>query len=161
MLCELRVNNQQLFKYVIALFFLVWEIDLGTSLIQIPSYPNLAYNYVPQQRAHHPRRSHEPDAACRPHLDGGRHYSRGAAAAANKGTSPTHCDPQVRILPSTRLANIHEQPLTRAVCTCVRAVACSSATTRQRRRYANAEARMRRLIVSCRTCPRHRRRSAR
>ena len=69
------------------------------------------------------RRIHEPHAARRPHLDGARHSSRGAAATANKGTSSTNSDPQVRTEPSTRLAIIHQQPLTRADWMCVRAVA--------------------------------------
>ena len=69
------------------------------------------------------RRPHEPHAARRPHLDGSRHSSRGAAATANKGTTPTHSDPQVRTEPSTRLAIIHQQHLTRADWMCVRAVA--------------------------------------
>ena len=64
-----------------------------------------------------------PHAARRPHLDGGRHSSREAAAAANKGTSPTHSDPQVRTPHCTRLAIIHQQALTRTVWMCVRAVA--------------------------------------
>ena len=51
-----------------------------------------------------PRRSYGPHAAKRPHLDGARHSSRGAVAAANKGTSATHSNPQVRI-PRTRLVS--------------------------------------------------------
>ena len=66
---------------------------------------------------------------------------------------PTKAPPQpIAILrcaysPARASQWIHQQPLTLAVWMCVRAVACSSATTRQRRRCANAEARMRRLIV--------------
>ena len=93
-------------------------------------------------------------------MDGGRHYSRGAAAAADKGTSPTHSDPHVRITQSTRLATIHQQPLTRTFWMCAHAVACSLATTQKVRRCANAEARMKRLVVLCRTYPRLRRSSA-
>ena len=135
----------QLFQNVIILFLFVGLFGFNSELIRVSSLRPESCRLSPEECC--TPVGHEPHAACRPPLDGRRHSSRGAAAAANKGTSPTHCDPQVRILPSTRLAIIHQQPLTRAVWMCVRAVACSSATTRQRRRCANAEARMRRLIV--------------
>ena len=61
---------------------------------------------------------HEPHAAWRPHLDGARHSPRRAAAAANKGTSATHSNPQVRV-PRTRLA-ILAAPDTHSLDVCAR-----------------------------------------
>ena len=92
-----------------------------------------------------PRRIDGPHAARRPDLDGARHSSRGAAAAANKGASATHSDPQVRT--RQHAPRTPQQPLTRAVWLCVRPVACSSLTPRRARRCANAEARRRRLNI--------------
>ena len=105
--------------------------------------PDSAPPFVCKQRHDAPRRIDGPHAARRPDLDGACHSSRGAAAAANKGASATHSDPQVRTRQHAPRAP--QQPLTRAVWLCVRPVACSSLTPRRARRCANAEARRRRL----------------
>ena len=117
-----------------------WASNLRNRTFSAPDCNEFATSALTQG---HLEATHKQDASCRhygphaarrPHLDGARHSYRGAAAAANKGTSALYSDPQVRTLISAP----PPPALTCAAWMCVRSrvlvVDCAtSAALRERR----------------------------